>query len=101
MARRKTTTLSVGGAAQGLEVSTDTIRNYCETGLLQYVRMKGKHRRILLSSIEALAKRKPEQMTADSEKSSLKSHKVEDEFELYYPGNECIQTTWSLGTSAT
>ncbi len=89
MGGRKSKTVSVGEAARRLGVSTDTIRNYCDQGLLQYVRTKGKQRRILLSSIEALeARRKPQHMTQDTEKSPLKLPEVKEEFELYYLGNE-------------
>ncbi len=89
MPSRKSTTVSVGEAARRLGRSPDTIRNYRDQGLLQYVRTKGKQRRVLLSSIEALeARLKPEHMTQDSEKPPLKLPELEDEFELYYLGNE-------------
>ena len=90
MSKTKRTTLSVGEAAKRLDVSPDTIRNYCEREWLHNVRSRGNHRRITLRSIESFeAQRRPTQPKPQSTKSPpIVLPAVEEEFEIYYLGNE-------------
>jgi hypothetical protein len=60
-ANTKSQTLSVGETAKRLDVSPDSVRNYCERGWLQFVRARSNHRRVLLRSIEVFeAQRRPD-----------------------------------------
>lgn len=90
MGKTKRTTLSVGEAARRLDVSPDTIRNYCERDWLQCIRSRGHHRRISLQSIQSFeAQRRVDQPNQPGEKPFRKVAPVRDEeFELYYLGNE-------------
>ncbi len=71
-------------------MSPDTVRNYCERGWLHCIRVRGKHRRISLRSIESFeAQRRPDQPKPQAEKpSSRVCHVVDEDFEIYYLGNE-------------
>ena len=90
MTKSKNSTLSVGETARRLNVSPDTIRNYCERGWLDCIRGRGNHRRISLRSIESFeAQRRPDRPNPSVETPYLRaSHIVEDEIEIYYLGNE-------------
>src|SRR5713226_1327542 len=89
MKRYKSATLSVGETAKRLDVSPDTVRNYCEQGLLQCIRVRGNHRRILIRSIDAFeARRKPYELTPPLTKPQQQRHKVEEDYEIYYVGND-------------
>lgn len=88
MAGRKSATLSVGEAARRLGISPDTVRNYCERGLLQFARTSGNHRRILVRSIEGLERQKnPSEPTPSQEKPRAQQPKVDEDIEIYYEGN--------------
>ena len=64
-AKTKSQTLSVGETAKRLDVSPDSVRNYCERGSLRFLRLRGSHRRVLLRSIEAFeAQRRPNKLDA-------------------------------------
>ena len=88
MAKPKSRTLSVGKTAKRLEVSPDTVRNYCEQGLLQYSRTRGNHRRILIRSIEALETErggvKPKPLPSEPRPPR---REMDEDFEIYYQGN--------------
>jgi excisionase family DNA binding protein len=96
----KARTLSVGESAKRLDVSPDTIRNYCERGWLQFVRMRGHHRRILLDSIESFeSQRRPTtkdsvvQITAPPKQSPP----IDEDFEIYYLGNDSFPNDFEPG----
>lgn len=98
MAIRKSPTLSVGETARRLSVSADTIRNYCKKGFLRCVRTKGKHRRILLSSIQAFeTQRTREQATPEPERVRPNLPEIDEEFEIYYLGNPSYSNDLDLG----
>jgi helix-turn-helix protein len=81
-------TLSVGETAKRLDVSPDSVRNYCERGWLQCTCGRGNHHRVLLRSIESFeAQRHPKKPIQDPEPAKQRHH-VDDEFEIYYLGNE-------------
>ena len=90
MSKTKKPTLSVGETARRLDVSPDTVRNYCERGWLHCTRGRGNHRRISLRSIESFeAQRRPDQPKPPTEKpSSRVMPVVEEDFEIYFLGNE-------------
>ena len=90
MNKTKNPTLSVGETARRLGVSPDTVRNYCERGWLRCIRGRGNHRRISLSSVESFeAQRRPDQPNPPAEKTPSRGSRVVDEdFEIYYLGNE-------------
>ena len=90
MSRAKRSTLSVGETARRLDVSPDTVRNYCERGWLHCIRVRGNHRRISLQSIESFeAQRRSDQPKPQAERPSSRVLRVvEEDFELYYLGNE-------------
>jgi excisionase family DNA binding protein len=95
----KRATLSVGEAARRLDVSADTIRNYCERGWLHCIRSRGKHRRISLRSIESFESQKHAgQLKPESPTLSAVARPVADEeFEIYYLGNEAHPNDIELG----
>lgn len=82
-------TLSVGVTAKRLDISPDSVRNYCERGWLQFTRGRGNHRRILLRSIESFeAQRSPQKLESIEAPRPLPPKPgTEDEFEVYYLGN--------------
>jgi hypothetical protein len=82
-------TLSVGETAKRLDISTDSVRNYCERGWLQCIRARGNHRRILVRSIESFeAQRNPKRPErAETPQGLPQARRIEDEFEIYYLGN--------------
>ena len=88
MAKPKSRTLSVGETAKRLGVSPDTVRNYCEQGLLQCSRTRGNHRRILIRSIEALETErggvKPKPLPSEPRP---QRREMDEDFEIYYEGN--------------
>jgi hypothetical protein len=88
--RTKSETLSVGETAKRLDISPDSVRNYCERGWLQFIRGRGNHRRILLRSIESFeAQRNPkEPESAGAPQFTVQKRQIDDEFEIYYLGNE-------------
>ena len=90
MSQTRRTTLSVGEAARRLDVSPDTIRNYCERDWLHCIRSRGNHRRITLRSIESFeAQRGPNQPSAKPTITpSITLPAVDEEFEIYYLGNQ-------------
>jgi excisionase family DNA binding protein len=90
MSKTKKPTLSVGETARRLDVSPDTVRNYCERGWLDCIRGRGNHRRISLRSVESFeAQRRPDRPNPSSEKPSSRVLRVvEEDFEIYYLGNE-------------
>jgi hypothetical protein len=90
MNKTKNSTLSVGETARRLGVSPDKVRNYCERDWLHCIRGRGNHRRISLRSIESFeAQRRPDQPNPPAEKTSSRGLAVVDEdFEIYYLGNE-------------
>lgn len=90
MSKTERTSLSVGEAARRLDVSPDTIRNYCERDWLHCVRSRGNHRRITLRSIESFeAQRRPTQPSPKSTMTPpITLPAVDEEFEIYYLGNE-------------
>ena len=83
-------TLSVGETAKRLDISPDSVRNYCERGWLQFIRGRGNHRRVLLRSIESFeAQRNPKKPDPVGAPQALQQkRRIEDEFEIYYLGNE-------------
>lgn len=82
-------TLSVGETAKRLDISPDSVRNYCERGWLQCIRKRGNHRRILLRSVESFeAQRNPKKPDpVEASKSLQLKSQIDDEFEIYYLGN--------------
>jgi len=82
-------TLSVGRTAKRLDISPDSVRNYCERGWLQFIRARGNHRRILLRSIESFeAQRNPKKPeSVETPRPLQQKPRMEDEFEIYYLGN--------------
>ena len=86
----KSGTLSVGETAKRLDVSPDTVRNYCERGWLQFTRGRGNHRRVLLRSIESFeAQRNPKKSDSVAAPQPIQQERqIEDEFEIYFLGNE-------------
>ena len=88
--RTKLQTLSVGETAQRLNVSPDTVRNYCERGLLEFIRKGGNHRRVLIRSIESFeTQRNPKKPDSVATPQALQQKpRIKDEFEVYYLGNE-------------
>ena len=90
MSKTERMSLSVGEAARRLDVSPDTIRNYCERDWLHCVRSRGNHRRITLRSIESFeAQRRPNQRNPQSTvPPPIASPPVDEEFEIYYLGNQ-------------
>ncbi len=94
----KSPSLSVGEAARRLGVSPDTIRDYCERGLLQFVRTQGNHRRILLRSVVAFEKqRAPAEPVAVVQKPPPPPPKVDEDFEIYYLGNHDYPNNLDVG----
>jgi hypothetical protein len=83
-------TLSVGQTARRLDISPDSVRNYCVRDWLQCIRARGNHRRILVSSIESFeAQRNPKKPESTETPQTLpQARRIEDEFEIYYLGNE-------------
>lgn len=88
-AKTRSQTLSVGETAKRLDISPDSVRNYCERGWLQCIRARGNHRRILLRSIESFeAQRSPKKTeSAKAPQTPPQKQKIVDEFEIYYLGN--------------
>lgn len=86
----KSGTLSVGETAKRLDVSPDTVRNYCERGWLQFTRGRGNHRRVLLRSIESFeAQRNPKKSDSVAAAQPIQQERqIDDEFEIYFLGNE-------------
>jgi len=86
----KSRTLSVGETAKRLDVSPDSVRNYCERGWLQCTRGRGNHRRVLLRSIESFeAQRNPKKSDSVAALQPIQQKaRVEEDFEIYYLGNE-------------
>ena len=83
-------TLSVGETAKRLDVSPDSVRNYCERGWLQFVRARSNHRRVLLRSIEVFeAQRRPNKPDPSRlPEPPPPKRQVEEDFEIYYLGND-------------
>ncbi len=84
-------TLSVGQTAKRLDISPDSVRNYCERGWLECIRGKANHRRILLRSIEAFeAQRRPPETEFSAQRSTVprQSRPIDEDFEIYYLGND-------------
>lgn len=52
------THVTPGDAAGMLGIATESVRRYCDSGLLDYVKTKGGHRRISRESIAALKARR-------------------------------------------
>lgn len=90
MSKTRNPTLSVGETARRLDVSPDTVRNYCERGWLHCTRGRGNHRRISLRSIESFeAQRRRDQPKPPTENlPSRVTPVVDEDFELYFLGNE-------------
>jgi len=90
VSKTKRTTLSVGEAARRLDVSPDTVRNYCKRDWVHCVRSRGGHRRITLRSIESFEEqRRPNQPNPQLTTTVSKVLPVvEEEFEIYYLGND-------------
>ena len=89
MKSSKSATLSVGETAKRLGVSADTVRHYCEQGLLRCARTRGNHRRIPICSIQAFENhRNPDQADTLPEKLPTRAQEPEDEFEIYYVRND-------------
>lgn len=86
----KSGTLSVGETAKRLDVSPDTVRNYCQRGWLQFTRGRGNHRRVLLRSIESFeAQRNPKKSDSVAAPEPFQQERqIDDEFEIYFFGNE-------------
>lgn len=97
--KTKRTTLSVGEAARRLDVSPDTVRNYCEREWLHCIRSLGNHRRITLRSIESFeAQRRADEPNPRSTNSSPRALPVVDEeLEIYYLGNETYPNSIEAG----
>ncbi len=89
-AKTKSQTLSVGETAKRLDVSPDSVRNYCERGWLQFVRKRGSHRRVLLRSIEAFEAQRRRNKPDPSRLPGPPPQKrqVDEDFEIYYLGND-------------
>jgi hypothetical protein len=89
MGQIKSQTLSVGETAKRLDISPDSVRNYCERGWLQFIRARGNHRRISLRSIESFeAQRNPKKSeSVEAPRPLQQKQRIEDEFEIYYLGN--------------
>jgi helix-turn-helix protein len=89
-AKTKSQTLSVGETAKRLDVSPDSVRNYCERGWLQFFRLRGKHRRVMLRSIEAFeAQRRPNKPDPSRlPEPPPQKRQVDEDFEIYYLGND-------------
>ena len=99
VSKTKRTTLSVDEAARRLDVSPDTIRNYCERDWLHCIRSHGNHRRITVRSIESFeAQRRPKQPDPQLTKSlPMVLHAVDEELEIYYVGNEAYPNDIEAG----
>lgn len=104
MAKRKRAThpqtLSVGETARRLDVSPDTVRNYCERGLLQFIRVRGNHRRVLLASIESFEaeRRAPaNELTVQVTSPANQSQTIDEDFEIYYLGNDQYPNDFEAG----
>jgi excisionase family DNA binding protein len=96
----KSRTLSVGESAKRLDVSPDTIRNYCERGWLKFMRLRGHHRRILLESIESFeAQRRPAARDSGVQITTAprQSRPIDEDFEIYYLGNENFPNEYQPG----
>ncbi len=98
-AKTKSQTLSVGETAKRLDVSPDSVRNYCERGWLEFVRLRGSHRRVLLRSIEAFeAQRRPNKPDASRlPEPPLQKRQVDEDFEIYYLGNDLYPNELNRG----
>ncbi len=98
-AKTKSQTLSVGETAKRLDVSPDSVRNYCERGWLQFVRLRGSHRRVLLRSIEAFeAQRRPNKPDASRlPEPPPQKRQVDEDFEIYYLGNDLYPNELNRG----
>lgn len=98
MAGCKSRTLSVGETARRLGISPDTVRNYCERGLLQFARTSGNHRRILVRSVEAFEQqRRPTEPTPSREKPRPPQPKLDEDIEFYYEGNDAYPNNLEPG----
>jgi hypothetical protein len=97
--KTKSQTLSVGETVPRLNVSPDSVRNYCERGWLQFFRARGKHRRVLLRSIEVYeAQRRPNKPDAPRlPEPPTQKRQVEEDFEIYYLGNELYPNELNRG----
>jgi hypothetical protein len=89
----------MGETAKRLDVSPDSVRNYCERGWLQFVRTRGNHRRVLLRSIEAFeAQRRPNKPDVSRLlEPPPQKRQVDEDLEIYYLGNELYPNELNRG----
>jgi hypothetical protein len=89
-AKRRNQLFQLVKTARRFDVSPDTVRNYCERHWLDCRRSRGNHHRITIRSIESFeAQRRSNQPNAQTVESPPRVLPVADEeFEIYYLGNE-------------